>query len=136
MKRFIPLTLLLATAAFVGCSKQDDATSAGGGGTTDSASVGPINEHCPIMGEDVTEDGGQVDFNGQIVGFCCEECAGKFQALSDEEKTKALADADHAHGDHDHGDHDHGGHDHKDGDHDHKDGDHDHQEEAAKTDAS
>ncbi len=113
MKRFIPLTLLVAFAAFVGCSSQDDATSAGGGGTTESADVGPVNENCPIMGDAITEDGGQVDFNGQTVGFCCEECVEKFQALSDDEKTEALAKAEHAHG----GDHDHGDHgDHKDED--------------------
>lgn len=112
MKYFIPLTLLVAGAAFVGCSKQQETATSGE--EASPVTVAAINENCPIMGGAVTEDGGQVSFNGQTVGFCCEECIEKFQALSDDEKTEALTKAEHAHG----GEHDHG--DHEDGDHDHK----------------
>ncbi len=57
------------------------------------AAVRPVNLNCPIMGGQVTPEGGTVTWNGQIIGFCCEECSEKWAALSDEEKAAALADA-------------------------------------------
>ena len=55
--------------------------------------VSTINQVCPIMGGEVSPDGGSTEFNGQTVGFCCPECIDEFNALSDEEKTAALAKA-------------------------------------------
>ncbi|MBI1249408.1 hypothetical protein GC197_16405 [bacterium] len=69
-----------------------------------------VNHHCPIMGGEVTADGGKTEWNGKTIGFCCSDCAPKWEALSDEQKTEKLAAADEAgadHGDHSHGEHDH-----------------------------
>ena len=74
----------------------------------------PVNQLCPIMGSAVTEDGGAVEFDGKLVGFCCPSCDGKWSKLSDTDKAAKLAAA--------HGGHDHDGHDH-DTDHEHGDGD-------------
>jgi hypothetical protein len=69
----------------------------------------PVNQLCPIMGSAVTEDGGAVEFDGKLVGFCCPSCDGKWSKLSDTDKAAKLAAA-------------HDGHDH-DTDHEHGDGD-------------
>ena len=82
----------------------------------------PVNQLCPIMGSAVTEDGGTVEFDGKLVGFCCPSCDGKWSKLSATDKAAKLAAADtvtEAHGEHGHG------HDHDDGDHEHADGDKD-----------
>ncbi len=122
MRTLASLTLLLAAITWAGCSQETPGPSDSGEAAVDPAaeSLSPtVNTHCPIMGGEVTPEGGTVEWNGQTVGFCCSDCIAKFEALSDEEKQAALEKAEHAHGDHDHGDHDHGEHDHGDGEHDH-----------------
>jgi hypothetical protein len=81
------------------------------------------------MGSAVTEDGGTVEFDGKLVGFCCPSCDGKWNKLSATDKAAKLDSADEAHGGHDHSDHEHGDHkhgDHEHGDHEHGDKDHEH----------
>ncbi|MFN3159196.1 MAG: hypothetical protein ACE37I_07765 [Rubinisphaera brasiliensis] len=78
-----------------------------------AAAASTVNEYCPIMGGKVTEAGGTVDWNGKTIGFCCDGCDEKWEALSEEEKAEKLAaaqaegdgeetDAEHAHGEHEH----------------------------------
>ncbi len=100
MRFLFALTILSAITLFAaGCSESAE-TSATGTVTV----VKPVNQHCPIMGGDVTEDGGTVQWNGQTIGFCCDGCSEEFTALSDEEKAEKLAAADKAHHDHEHAD--------------------------------
>jgi len=76
--------------------------------TPETMSVATVNDHCPIMGGEVTPKGGTVEWNGKTIGFCCDGCDEKWEALSEEEKAEKLAAADYADGEvHDHGDHDH-----------------------------
>ena len=95
---------LLLLGVVVGCDSS----------TPDTALGDPVNDHCPIMGGEVTADGGQAVWNGQVIGFCCPECQPAWEKLSDEEKSAKLAKAgDHSPEDghsHDHGDHDHDAH--------------------------
>lgn len=53
---------------------------------------GYVNAKCPIMGGDVdVKDGGSVPWkDGKKVGFCCPGCVDKWNALTDDEKTKKL----------------------------------------------
>ena len=121
MKHLVPLPLLFAAVSFVGCSQPQVENMSGGNSDTAAASVAVINTHCPIMGGEVKEDGGTVQWNGKTVGFCCSGCIEEFEALSDEEKAEALAKADEKHDGHEH-----------EGEHDHEhEGDHEHEEEAA-----
>lgn len=97
---------LFATIALlglvVGCSQGTSSPS------PEANTVATVNEHCPIMGGEVTPEGGTTEWKGQTIGFCCDGCEEKWDALSDEEKGEKLAAADHAEGgSHDHGDHDH-----------------------------
>lgn len=72
------------------------------------AAAATVNTHCPIMGGEVTPEGGTTQWNGQTIGFCCDGCEPKWDALSDEAKGEKLAAAEHAdESAHDHGDHDH-----------------------------
>ena len=60
------------------------------------------NTHCPIMGHEVADDGGRVEYDGKTVGFCCPKCIPKWNALSDEDKVAQLESPpsdDHEHGD-------------------------------------
>ncbi|QDT66644.1 HMG-box domain-containing protein [Calycomorphotria hydatis] len=66
------------------------------------AATEPVNKHCPIMGGEVTANGGRVEWKGKTVGFCCPGCIPKWNALSDEEKEKKLAEADKSGSEHVH----------------------------------
>lgn len=100
--------LLLGSVALVGCGETADTTTS----DTPKPILTSVNETCPIMGGDVTADGGSVDFNGKEVGFCCPGCIDKWKELPDDDKAAKLAtaDSDHADGHEDHGDHGHSDH--------------------------
>lgn len=83
--------LTLAMALFVGCTEQP---------VESQVSAEPVNDHCPIMRGEITPEGGTVEWNGKTVGFCCPQCIDEWKALSDEEKTDALAHAGKEHSDH------------------------------------
>lgn len=106
MQKFILPGFGLVLALAVGCaqysapvntSENAESTSAG----ESTSATKPVNANCPIMGHPVADDGGSSSWNGKVIGYCCEGCKPKFEALSDEEKTAKLAEADKA----DHGDH-------------------------------
>ena len=52
-----------------------------------------VNANCPMTGDPVDSKIDTVDYNGQPVGFCCEECKPKWNALSDDEKQTKLVSA-------------------------------------------
>lgn len=86
----------------VGCAPSSSDT------TPEAASLATVNDHCPIMGGEVTAEGGTTEWNDKTIGFCCPGCEPKWEALSDEEKAQKLATADEAsHDSHDHAEHDH-----------------------------
>lgn len=103
MRNFILTLFVLSGVALMGCTQEGATTESAT--TETSASAEAINEHCPIMGSDVTAEGGTVEWNEQTVGFCCDGCSEKWQALSEDEKKEALAKAEEGHADHDHRDH-------------------------------
>ena len=116
--KYALITALAVMTALVGCSSDD-----GGETATPTVEVNLVNTHCPIMGHEVTDDGGRTDYDGGTVGFCCPGCVEKFNALDEVAKVDALAtkgkgiseDAhDHDH-EHDGEGHDHEGHDHPEG---------------------
>jgi len=84
-------TLLLAL--FAGCTDQP---------VESQVSAEPVNDHCPVMGGEITPEGGTVEWNEKTVGFCCPQCIDEWKALSDEEKTEALAHAGQQHSGHEH----------------------------------
>ena len=69
MKKFaLPVLLLstiVASMAFAGATKvsADD----------------PINKKCPITGKDIVA-GRTSDYEQQTIGFCCQDCVGKFES--------------------------------------------------------
>jgi Zn-finger nucleic acid-binding protein len=114
------LTLLsIVLISVAGCSESDTESS---NPPAVDITLTPVNQLCPIMGSAVTEDGGTVEFDGKLIGFCCPSCDGKWSKLSDTDKAAKLAAAHdgHDHDGHDHDGHDHDGHDDKD--HEHGDG--------------
>jgi hypothetical protein len=56
--------------------------------SAESASV--VNANCPMSGDPVKE-GSAAEFNGETIGFCCNDCISDWDGKSDEEKTAALA---------------------------------------------
>lgn len=107
MRLFIPLTLLFTVAMFTGCS-QEQSTSTHAD-APETSIVAAANAHCPIMGGEVTADGGRVEWNGKTIGFCCPGCIEEFEAMTDDEKEAALEKAAEEHEGHD--DHGHDSHD-------------------------
>ena len=90
MRMLISAELVVGLALFVGCSQAD----------LPSTNAAPVTTVCPIMGHDVSENGGSTIWNGQTIGFCCEGCLPKWDKLSDEDKAAKLAapsQTDHNH---------------------------------------
>ena len=72
----------------------------------------PVNTVCPIMGGNVTPEGGSTTWNGQMIGFCCDSCIPEWNELAEEQRAEKLANAANAHPK-EMKDHDHGGHEHR-----------------------
>lgn len=95
MKTLTALALFAGLFVVAGCGETAtdtptaDAPAADSSGET--AVVAAVNEVCPIMGGDVTDNGGRTDYEGQTVGFCCPGCIKKWDALSADEKKTKLA---------------------------------------------
>jgi hypothetical protein len=103
------LVLAVVAALFVGCADSQNGDGSAPVGTTDTqadAILTSVNTHCPIMGSEVTDDGGRVEWNGKTVGFCCPQCIDGWNELSEEEKEAKLMaagkGAEHAEDGHDH----------------------------------
>lgn len=62
--------------------------------TTNASAESPsvINATCPMMGDEVDAEGEVAEWNGETIGFCCEGCKPKFEALSPEEQAAKLAE--------------------------------------------
>lgn len=89
-------TILFACAAltFAGCASTDNDTNTASEMTTDAAmTVGAVNMKCPISGEELDGDSPTVAYNGSGIGVCCNNCAAKVEAWSDEDKQKFIDDA-------------------------------------------
>ena len=91
---FVPL---LCGAVMIGCNQStstgtsDNAAPQSGQAVASNAgSLKSVNAECPVMGGEVTSDGGTAEWNGKLIGFCCPECVPKWEKLSDEEKAKKL----------------------------------------------
>lgn len=92
----------LLVALSVGCSQSTPAdasgaadTQAGHAAAESDAVLMTVNQTCPIMGGKVTSDGGTVEWNGKLIGFCCPGCEPKWEKLTDNQKTEKLAEASH-----------------------------------------
>jgi YHS domain-containing protein len=49
-----------------------------------------VNTTCPI-GKEQVDSSVTSTFNGQTVGFCCANCKGKFDKMSDADKSAKLS---------------------------------------------
>jgi hypothetical protein len=101
---------ILLSVSVVGCN-QSESTNSGEVGGPQAVSVSMANEYCPIMGVKVSEEANTVEWDGKIIGFCCDGCDEQFMTLSDKEKAEKLAGAE-ANRDADHEAHQPSGHDH------------------------
>ncbi len=99
---------LVGVAVMCGCKSETKSPAASGASAERSSSAtaagakkpGAIvvaNKVCPIMVEHPVrknlEMGLTREYKGKLVGFCCSDCPEAWDALSDEEKEQALADA-------------------------------------------
>lgn len=66
---------------------------------SDEPQVKIVNRMCPISGTILPQENGLFDqsltrqFKGKTVGFCCTSCPRAWDALSDDDKSKALDEA-------------------------------------------
>jgi len=60
----------------------------------------PVNDVCPIKGNEVDKESPTREFKGYTIGFCCPGCEGKWDALPEADKlaflVKYVPDAGHA----------------------------------------
>lgn len=104
--RTVPRSAALACCALAplllaawGCASDGGSSKAASSGdvsaTQASAGGKPVNVACPLMPEHPVPESGAttVVYKGQVVGFCCSDCAEAWTSLSDAEREKALRDA-------------------------------------------
>jgi YHS domain-containing protein len=63
MKTFVLAALLISGSAMAALAGADD----------------PINKTCPLTGKDINPTK-TVEYEKQLIGFCCQDCVGKFEA--------------------------------------------------------
>lgn len=108
----VSFAALLVISA-VGCNQSTTSSPAVDSTQSVTATTTSDNQFCPIMGGKVSEDGGTVAWDGKTIGFCCDGCDEKWQALSDDEKAEKFAAAQaKAEGGSDHEGHPQDAHDH------------------------
>ena len=100
-----PFKLMLALTAgaalcMSACTKKEDSGGASDATSeleTKTASAATFNATCPMMdGNEVSADAGSVEFNGKTIGFCCEECLGSWNEMTDQEKSDKFAELQQA----------------------------------------
>lgn len=60
-------------------------------GKNESGKAAPINTRCPLNPTEPVNEDATVSFGDKTVAFCCNKCASKFEKMTDEMKTMALA---------------------------------------------
>lgn len=74
--------------ALTGCKSDQEMNQT----NTSGASMGVINNTCPIMGSPVKADTADyATYKGHKVGFCCAGCDGKWEQMSDAERDAFVA---------------------------------------------
>jgi hypothetical protein len=104
LTRALVLTLGVSAFGLIGCQSTSNTRVADGGaccadaacdGTCEGdagATISQVsNTTCPFSGEAVKASAKTVSFQGQDVGFCCNGCADKFEAMTDADKMAALS---------------------------------------------
>ena len=81
------LALSGATLALAACQSGDKATTMPDSG----ASMGVLNDTCPVMGGGVDPEAETASFHGYTIGFCCDGCKGKWDEMSDAAKQAFVA---------------------------------------------
>lgn len=58
----------------------------------------PVNEKCPISGEEIEQGGPIVHHDGRTIGLCCDDCVADWNALTTGERTEHLKGVETAQG--------------------------------------
>jgi hypothetical protein len=74
------LALLLS-----GCQSGDKAAA------RDTASMGALNDTCPVMGGAVDPEAETAAYHGYEIGFCCNGCKAKWDQMSESAKQAFVA---------------------------------------------
>lgn len=88
--RFSMIALCAASAmiAMPGCNKESKTTQPK---TTSTASMGAMNDKCPLTGMPVNKNAPTATYRGTCVAFCCGGCATKFDAMTDTKKEETIS---------------------------------------------
>lgn len=106
-------SVLLVSAAIIGCSQSETISEISTPETSDSIEATAIsfaNTKCPIMGGTPSPELTR-QYQGDTIGFCCDGCPEKWDALDEGDKAAKFAEVDghadpnHVDGEHDHSDH-------------------------------
>lgn len=85
MKR--SLLLSMALLGLTVCAKAEDKPATSAPATTAPATTAPstaqaakpVNTKCPVSGDAIDPKGKTVDYKGQAIGFCCDDCVEPFK---------------------------------------------------------
>lgn len=80
---------LLALSLF-GCSSNKSGESAAYCESVKPGTVTSVNHYCALMPDHPVNPAVTTQWNGQTVGFCCEDCISGWAELSDTQKSSAL----------------------------------------------
>lgn len=95
---WIRIAMAATCVALIGACKGTEPTqhSDGHGGThamtQRESAPKPVNKTCPIMGGEVDPTGELASYGEFTIGFCCDGCKPKWEALDDDKKAAFLAE--------------------------------------------
>ena len=94
MKKHMTTGILVLAAAgslsILGCTKKESESASASDGASAVVAKASVNSICPMTGEAV--DGEHTaEFQGQTIGFCCDDCEAAWNKLSDDKKAEKLA---------------------------------------------
>lgn len=76
------LTILLSATLLLGACASHEKP---------APSMGMMNTTCPMSGEALNAKSPTADYQGKKIGFCCNKCVAKFNAMSDADKAAEVA---------------------------------------------
>lgn len=83
-------TAVLLSALATGCSTSKSTENAAYCESVKPGTVTSVNHYCALMADHPVNPKVTTQWNGQTVGFCCEDCIAGWAELTEQQKADAL----------------------------------------------
>lgn len=95
MRTLISSLFLFATIGCASTQSTPDSTPESPPQTPPTQSAAFLNDRCPMMPDAGVDGVTTAEFRGQQIGFCCSDCLGEWQRMSDDDRAARLRAVGH-----------------------------------------